>query len=50
MELHYVHLAGSRTWNNLDKQKREFSMSNDWSIWVLFSTRPYTMAICKLWF
>ena len=50
VEEHYVRLVESRMLNDLDKQKREYSRSSDRSIWILFSTRPYTMAIRKVWF
>ena len=47
---HYQHLVDSRALNDLDSRKVWFSKSSDRSIWILFSTRPYTMAIRKLWF
>ncbi len=47
---HYQRLLEGRALNDLDARKERFSKSSDRSVWILFSTRPYTMAIRKLWF
>ena len=50
MREHYQRLLEGRALNDLDARKDRFSRSSDRSVWILFSRRPYTMAIRKLWF
>ena len=49
-EDHFVRLAWGVGWSALDGHKEAVARGNDRSVWILFSTRPFTLSIRKQWF